>query len=45
MHGKGCYTWADGRKYIGDFVNDVKEGHGMHIWPDGKVYDGEWLNG
>ncbi len=20
-HGKGTYTWPDGRKYIGDFVN------------------------
>lgn len=24
MHGKGVYTWKDGRKYDGDYLNDKK---------------------
>jgi len=24
MHGKGVYTWKDGRKYEGDYVDDKK---------------------
>ena len=24
MHGKGEYTWKDGRKYVGDYYNDKK---------------------
>ena len=24
MHGKGVYSWADGRKYEGDYFNDKK---------------------
>ena len=24
MHGKGVYTWIDGRKYEGDYQNDEK---------------------
>ncbi len=45
MHGKGMYTWPDGRKYIGDFANDKKEGHGIFKWADGRVFNGLWKNG
>jgi len=24
MHGKGTYTWKDGRKYEGEYVDDKK---------------------
>jgi len=24
MHGKGVYTWKDGRRYDGDYLNDKK---------------------
>ena len=40
MHGKGVFTWKDGRKYEGEYVNDLKEGRGIFSRPDGKVYDG-----
>ena len=23
-------------KFIGNYVNDIKEGHGVYTWPDGK---------
>mmetsp|Transcript_1127 Transcript_1127/g.1136 ORF Transcript_1127/g.1136 Transcript_1127/m.1136 type:complete len:89 (-) Transcript_1127:31-297(-) len=45
MHGFGTFLWSDGRKYEGDYENDIKHGHGVFTWPDGKVYDGEWKNG
>jgi len=35
MHGKGIFTWRDGRRYEGDYINDKKEGFGMFEWPDG----------
>jgi len=55
MHGEGIFTWPNGRKYIGEFVNDKKEGYGIHEWyilfinwnkrPDGRKYKGFWRNG
>lgn len=32
MHGKGIYTWKDGRKYEGDYLDDKKHGYGIYIW-------------
>ena len=32
MHGKGIYTWPDGRKYEGSYVQDKKEGQGEYTW-------------
>lgn len=40
MSGKGVFLWPDGRKYEGDYKNDVKEGYGRLEWPDGKIYEG-----
>jgi hypothetical protein len=40
MHGKGKYTWPDGRIYDGDYVNDKKEGEGVYSWSDGRQYSG-----
>jgi len=42
MHGKGVFSWADGRKYEGDYFDDKKQGQGIFTWPDGRKYDGEW---
>ena len=42
MHGKGVYTWKDGRKYEGEYENDRKHGFGTYTWTDGKEYEGEW---
>ena len=40
MHGKGKYTWPDGRIYDGEYVNDKKEGEGVYSWSDGRQYSG-----
>jgi MORN repeat len=45
MHGKGIYTWKDGRKYEGEYVNDKKHGNGVYTWADGRKYDGQWAYG
>ena len=29
MEGTGVFTWPDGRKYEGDYVDDKKEGNGV----------------
>lgn len=45
MHGKGIFTWTDGRKYVGEYLNDLKHGEGTFTWPDGRCYHGPWENG
>jgi hypothetical protein len=45
MHGKGKLTWADGKIYEGEFVNDKREGHGVFTWKDNRKYIGAWRNG
>lgn len=36
MHGRGIYTWKDGRKYDGEYQHDKKHGYGMYYWNDGR---------
>ncbi len=45
MHGRGVYTWKDGRKYEREYFNDKKHGYGTYTWSDGRKYEGEWKNG
>ena len=45
MNGKGKFSWPDGRKYEGEYRNDLKNGYGQMFWPDGKAYQGEWVDG
>lgn len=45
MHGKGIYTWKDGRKYEGEYKLDKKDGFGTYTWADGKKYEGGWQDG
>ena len=34
MHGYGEYSWNDGRRYIGFYNMDKKEGFGIYIWSE-----------
>lgn len=45
MHGRGVFTWADGRCYEGQYLNDKKHGRGKYTWPDGRMYDGQFAHG
>ena len=45
-HGKGTYTVADGRKYVGGYKDDERHGFGTEFFPNGTIYfQGEWANG
>jgi hypothetical protein len=45
MHGQGLLLWRDGKKYEGNFVNDMRDGMGLFQWGDGRIYDGPWKEG
>jgi hypothetical protein len=45
--GNGTFIWKTGKKYVGNFLNDLYHGHGVLTYPeDDKFerasYDGEW---
>jgi hypothetical protein len=45
MEGKGVESWADGRRYEGDYKGGKKDGEGTFYWPNGQIYIGSWRNG
>lgn len=45
MDGQGIFTWADNRRYSGEYTEDKKHGYGCFTWPDGRQYQGLWQNG
>ena len=45
MDGFGTYSWKDGRKYQGEYLDDKKHGYGVFKWYDGREYAGYWANG
>ena len=45
LHGKGTFTWSDGKKYVGDFKEGTNEGKGTFYWPDGDKYVGDFKKG
>ncbi len=40
--GKGIYTYADGTRYIGNFLNGNAEGSGTVFYTNGDRYEGGW---
>ena len=40
MEGFGAMEWDDGRKYEGNFKNDLKHGFGNFTFSDGSQYSG-----
>ena len=45
MHGKGVFTWADGRQYIGQWKGGKQDGIGTYISKEGVKKQGEWQGG
>ena len=45
MEGKGVFSWPDGRRFEGNYLNDKKEGYGEYYWKDGRIFKGMWKNG
>lgn len=45
-HGKGgSYTWANGDKYFGEWLNGKRTGLGIYTWADGNSFEGKFDNG
>jgi hypothetical protein len=44
MHGKGTYTFPDGKKYVGGFKDNKYHGQGTLTFPNGDKCVGEWKN-
>lgn len=42
---RGETSWPDGKRYIGDYLDDKKHGEGIFEWGNGKRYEGSWVNG
>lgn len=32
MHGNGIFTWEDGKRYEGEYMDDKKHGFGVFEW-------------
>ena len=45
MHGKGIFTWPDGRKYDGEWLNGKQHGVGIYHTSKGEIKKGEWKEG
>jgi len=49
IHGKKCgrgqYTYKNGDRYDGDWVDDKCHGHGVYYFASGNRYDGDWVDG
>ena len=45
MNGFGKYIFSDGKKYEGEYLNDIREGKGKFILTDGKSYEGNFVGG
>jgi len=44
FHGEGTFTFSDGKKFIGQYVQDCPFRIGTIIWPYGNTYVGEHVN-
>lgn len=45
-HGKGgSYTWANGDKYFGEWLNGKRTGRGIYTWADGNSFEGKFDDG
>ena len=46
-HGKGVgvFTWKNGDRYEGDFVNNQRTGKGVYTWPSGSRHEGDFVDG
>ena len=41
-NGQGAFTWPDGRKYVGEYKDNLRMGQATFITNDGRKYVGEW---
>ena len=36
------YTWPDGKKFEGEWLNNNMHGKGKYVWADGRSYEGSY---
>ena len=41
----GTYTFANGEKYVGEYLDSKHHGQGTYTWPSGEKHVGEYRNG
>ena len=44
QNGFGTYTWLDGDKYVGDWIDGKFHGKGTYTMSDGDKYVGDWID-
>lgn len=32
MNGRGIFSWVDGKKFVGEYLDDKKHGDGIFFW-------------
>tara|TARA_B110001450_G_C17400532_1_gene391481 strand:+ start:494 stop:643 length:150 start_codon:yes stop_codon:yes gene_type:complete len=44
-HGKGLYTWRNGKQYDGNWENGKQHGEGLFTTSTGQIRKGIWVDG
>jgi hypothetical protein len=44
VYGQGTYTWPDGEKYVGDFIDGNFSGQGTYTYANGDIYVGDFID-
>ena len=39
------YTYADGGRFEGEWIDDKVHGRGVSVYASGNRYEGEWVDG
>ena len=45
MDGIGYYSWTDGKRYLGEYKDNDKDGFGIHKFANGALHQGYWTKG
>lgn len=40
---QGLYRFKNGARYIGEYIENKKQGNGTFIYPDGSKYEGTYI--
>jgi len=44
INGQGTYVWPEGDKYVGAFIDGMREGQGIYYFTDSTYESGLWAN-
>jgi len=44
-HGHGVYRWADGRVYVGNWIDGQQDDERVYLFPNGDVKKAKWVDG